>query len=446
MTLLVYESWRLDYPEAVYTYRWDGRSTSGTERVTMGLGAIPAADLAAVPAAGLANLLAHAGVAFARYLLPLDDFDQLHVEPLALPPPAIAYFERTFRRGLAEMRYRNGLDVKKPFHVTASPFAPGYAPAPLADGAGEHALLLNGGGKDSAVAGEILQAISLPFTWLTVQSPLAPAMRGVIEASGNPRALHIEHRPADPALVSRFLYKDVLAPRLGFIALIPAYVYGMRYVVTANEHSANFGNLVVDGVAINHQAGKSLAAETAFADYVERYLVPGLRYFSVLAPLYELQIARLFAGRPQYFAQFLSCNVGFRDNRWCGECPKCAWVYLILAAFLEAEALDAIFGADLFASDKIRYWLRRLIRERKPFECVGTKDEAKLALALALARHGRPQGIADEGWAELRELSADADVPALAAEILERWDRPHGMPEEIAARVMEHFERESTDA
>src|SRR5262249_9997764 len=118
--VLVYESWRLDYPEAVYTYRWDG----GVEEVTLGLGAIPEADLAAAPRAGVASLLAHLGVAFARYLLPLDDFGQLHVESLSLPPRGIAHFERAFRRGLAEMRYRNGLSVQLPFGVTSSPFAP----------------------------------------------------------------------------------------------------------------------------------------------------------------------------------------------------------------------------------------------------------------------------------------------------------------------------------
>ncbi len=438
MKLLVYESWRLDYPQVVYSYRWDG----GVERVTLGLGEIPQAALAAAPADGLANLLAHAGVAFARYLAPLDDFDQLHVEPLALPPPAVRYFERTFERGLAEMRYRNGLAVRKPFQVTASPDAPRYAPAPLHPAAGaDQALLLNGGGKDSAVAGEILKAIGLPFTWLTVQSPRAAAMAGVVDASANPRAIHLEHRPADPALTVRFRYRDVLAPRLGFIALIPAYVHGMRYVVTANEHSANFGNLVVDGVAINHQAGKSLAAETAFARYVERYLVPGLRYFSLLAPLYEIQIARLFAACPQYFGRFLSCNVGWREERWCGECPKCAFVYLILAAFLPPEPLRAIFGAELFARPPIRGWLRRLIRERKPFECVGTRDEARLALALALVRQPRPAGVDDADWTAFAALAADVDLPSLSADILERWDRPHGLPSELAGVVLACFAR-----
>jgi len=423
--VLVYESWRLDYPQAVYTYRWDG----GVEEVTLGLAALPEADLAAAPREGVASLLAHMGVAFARYLLPLDDFGQLHVECLALSPREIAHFERAFRRGLAEMRYRNGLGVQLPFGVTSSPLAPRHAPAPIGwtpAGRGE-ALLLNGGGKDSAVAAEILKAIGVPFTWLTVQRPQAPAQRGVIAASGNPRAIHLEHRPAPPALAARFRYRDVVAPRLGFVALLPAYVYGHRYVVTAKERAASFGNLTGDGVTINHQEGKSLAAESAFADYVEGHLVPGLRYFSLLAPLYEIQIARLFAGHRQYFDRFLSCNVGFRENRWCGECPKCAWVYLILAAFLDAGDLRAIFGADLFASERIRYWLRRLIRERKPFECVGTKGEARLALHLALARHGEHES--------LRELCADADVPALTAELLDTWDRPHRIPEEIAARL-----------
>jgi hypothetical protein len=431
MSVLVYEGWRLDWPEVVYTYRWDG----GVLRQTMGLGELPRERLERAPADVVANLLAHAGLAFTRYFFALADFDQVQVEPLDLPAPARRYFEHSLRAGLAEMRYRNGLDPRKPVRLSCSPGAPRYPPAELLDGP-PHALLFNGGGKDSAVAGELLREIGLPFTWLTVQSPATAAMRGVAAASGNPRALHVEHRGRRPELAGAARYHDVVAPRLGFVSLLPAWLLGARYVISANEHSANYGNLTVGGVTINHQYGKSLAAERGFAAYVESYLVRGLRCFSLLAPLYELQIAALFARHPGYFPCFLSCNVGQRENRWCGACPKCAFVFLALAAFLDAGALRAIFGADLFAAPRIRHWLRRLTVERKPFECVGTRREAKLALHLALARQPRPPEVSEADWTALGELCAGFDPRAAAAEVLGRWDRPHRIPAELAPAVM----------
>ncbi len=431
MSILFYDSWALDWPEAVYTYRWDG----GTVRLTMGLGELPRDALERAPAPVVSNLLAHAGLAFSRYLFALADFDQVHVAPLFLPPLAVRYFERTLAASLAELRYRHGLDLRKPVRLTCPPSAPRYPAAELAGR--RHALLLNGGGKDSAVAGELLREAGLPFTWLTVQSPRTASMSGVIAASGNPRALHIEHRARCPEPPDGSLrFPEVPAPRLGFVSLLPAFLLGARYVVAGNEHSANEANLTARGVAVNHQWGKSLAAERAFAEYVERYLVRGLRYFSVLQPLYELQVVALFARRPAYFQSFLSCNVGQRQNRWCGACPKCAFVYVALAAFLDPPVLHGIFGGDLLARPRVRHWLQRLIAGRKPFECVGTREEARLALHLALARHGRPAGLEDGEWEELRQLCAGADSRALAAELLERWDRPHHIPPELAPAVM----------
>jgi len=149
VSVLIYRGWELDWPEAVFTYEWEG----GALRKTLGLGDLPRP---AGPDPGLDNLLAHAGLAFARYFFRLADFDQVHVEPLRLPPPAVRFWELSFRNGLAEMRYRNGLDVRKPVSVTCSPDAPRYEPAEV-EGR-RHALLLNGGGKDTAVAGEILKA------------------------------------------------------------------------------------------------------------------------------------------------------------------------------------------------------------------------------------------------------------------------------------------------
>jgi len=66
-----------------------------------------------------------------------------------------------------------------------------------------------------------------------------------------------------------------------------------------------------------------------------------------------MAIARAFARLTGYHATFCSCNTVFRqsaaaDDGWCGNCPKCRFVGLMLAPFVEPAALTAIFGRDMF--------------------------------------------------------------------------------------------------
>ena len=80
-------------------------------------------------------------------------------------------------------------------------------------------------------------------------------------------------------------------------------------------------------------------------------------YFSVLRPASELAIARAFARMAPYHGAFTSCNATFRTDpalrspSWCCECPKCRFVFLILAPFCEPAQLRGIFGRDLLAED-----------------------------------------------------------------------------------------------
>ncbi|HEX2252397.1 MAG TPA: hypothetical protein VHQ65_03920 [Thermoanaerobaculia bacterium] len=433
MKLLVYEGFERAGAEVAFAYRSDGR----VWHLRLGLGDL-AAPFAELPAEAARHLLAHTGVAFARYLFPLDDFDQLHVEPVHLPPSAARFHERSLLHHLAETRYRHGLPVTKRVGVTSSPLA--QRSAPLEREWRDEALLLDGGGKDSAVAAEALKAAGVPFTWLAVGSPPSAAQHDLAAASGNPRLVVLEHRAHHPEIHDGAPYPEMLAPRLGVLAVLAAAALGTRWVVLANERSAGFANLTVDGLAVNHQWGKSLAAERAFADHAERHLVRGLGFFSLLAPLWEIQIARIFARYPAYHRRFLSCNLGQRRGAWCGHCPKCAFVYLLLAAFLPADEVAAIFGGELLASPRIRYWVERLTRGRKPFECVGTREEARLALSLALERLARPAQVAPEAWARLRELAGERR-PA-DRRMLTEIHLDHRIPSELAPAVLAFFRRE----
>ena len=116
-----------------------------------------------------------------------------------------------------------------------------------------------------------------------------------------------------------------------------------------------------------------------------------IRYFSLLRPFNELQIAKMFASLPQFLPVFRSCNAGSKKNIWCAACPKCLFVYCILSPFLSKKDLDAVFGKCMLDETALLEDFKGLcgFSDVKPFECVGTVTEVRTALALTLAKAKR---------------------------------------------------------
>ena len=102
---------------------------------------------------------------------------------------------------------------------------------------------------------------------------------------------------------------------VAFLSLYCTYLIGGEYIVLSNESSANSGN--IEGREVNHQYSKSYRFENDFTEYVGENLLSGIRYFSLLRPFSELQIAKQFALLPQYHKVFRSCNRGSKKNIWC---------------------------------------------------------------------------------------------------------------------------------
>lgn len=172
---------------------------------------------------------------------------------------------------------------------------------------------------------------------------------------------------------------------LAFYSYITAFLGGHRWIILSNEASAN--EATIPGTHINHQYSKSSEFELAFRDYSETF--PGnIEYFSLLRPFSELQIARDFSEHPEYFNSFRSCNLGSRggQNIWCGECPKCLFVYVLLSPWIEPERLNEMIGRNMWdAADLVQIFdeLTGYLPD-KPFECVGTPEETRLATVLCL--------------------------------------------------------------
>lgn len=114
-----------------------------------------------------------------------------------------------------------------------------------------------------------------------------------------------------------------------------------------------------------------------FHRYQMAYLPESSLLFQYAQALSEFQIARYFAKQKQYHAIFRSCNAGSKTDSWCGHCPKCLFVYLILSPFLSRQELKDIFGRDMLEDTSMQETLEQLIglQEEKSFECVGSRVE-----------------------------------------------------------------------
>jgi hypothetical protein len=174
---------------------------------------------------------------------------------------------------------------------------------------------------------------------------------------------------------------------LAFYTLLLSAVTGIRDVALSNESSAN--EPTIPGTHINHQYSKSLEFEQDFAQYVRDFMGDANHYYSHLRPLTELQIAERFAQYPQYFPVFKSCNAGSKENRWCCNCPKCLFAYIILAPFVSREDLKNIFGEELLNKPELVKTFDELtgLSPIKPFECVGTLREVNEAIHRILETH-----------------------------------------------------------
>ncbi len=360
------------------------------------------------------------------------------IEAGMLSESASRFWEDLFLHGLGEFYYRNGIDFTTPDFLTIRSVSSRSAPVklPAADVDGQAGLLLAGGGKDTAVSLGILKTSDLAVKTMVV-NPTRAAL-DLIRLAGYDKPIIVKRR-IDPLLLelNKRGYLNGHTPYSAFLAMagsLVAYLYGYGNVIVSNEHSANEANVVYKGLEINHQYSKSFRFEQLFRQFVEDEGLGTAPYFSLLRPVNDLQIARMFSRYPEFFAAFRSCNVGQRDNRWCGACAKCAFTYLVLSPFIDREQLIVSFGADLYQNPDIIAHIRAEtgLEPVKPFECVGTRDEAKLAVILTVGRYLDERREVPEGLLRIKsDLSlSDAEIGQLKNRVLTTWADTYNLPPE----------------
>ncbi|HEU4662633.1 MAG TPA: UDP-N-acetyl-alpha-D-muramoyl-L-alanyl-L-glutamate epimerase, partial [Dokdonella sp.] len=395
----------------------------------------PALDPARAPALDAALDLLHliAGVSYYKAGVPRE----LRIETRVPDAATAAFLDALYLNGLGEFAYHNKLDLRGRirFPAGASPDVPAAGAASgamLSDASGKsiaasaaptegsssprRTLVPIGGGKDSLVSVEILKAAGVDATAVWVGN--SPLIAACAARTGLP-TLNIR-RELSPLL---FEYNKqgaynghipVTAINSAILA-VAAVLYGYDAIAFSNERSASSATLEYDGQPVNHQWSKGWDFERGLHERLHALVSPALDYYSLLRPLSELAVAERFARTSRYDDVFSSCNRNFRilgpkpADRWCGQCPKCHFVFLALAPFMPKPRLLAIFGRNLLDDEALAPAFDALMeyREHKPFECVGEGGESRAAMHALVQR------------AEWRE---DALVARFADEILPQLD------------------------
>lgn len=359
--------------------------------------------------------------------------------PHELSEKEAEFWNIVYKKGLGEFFYKNNLNpkdspqfpYKKNFRVfPCLPRANPRGKVPRNSAMPTKILVGMGGGKDSIVATELLRRGKFETTAFLVKRKSVSDLTEKVVAKTGLNVLKIE-RILDEKVSQKHLYDGhiPISAIYAFLGILAAVLYDYRYVIVGNEHSSDFGNLKYKGLEINHQWSKSFEFESLFQNYVKEFITPDVFYFSLLRPFYEIRIAEMFSennpstspGTRKYFPVFSSCNQNFKmkfsrlpvgrqgtmRRLWCEECPKCVFVFIMLSAFLSKKDLFRIFRKNLYEDKNLLPLFKDILGlpptnfelklkragqnfehhlklvGGKPFDCVGTFEEAQTALFLA---------------------------------------------------------------
>ena len=305
-----------------------------------------------------------------------------------------AYFWNTvYKKGLGEFFFRNNLDpaISPKFKHTKT------VKKDILPNISKNSKMLVGigGGKDSIVSLELLKSQNFDVTGFLVKTNDSSNIQENIANKAEVNILKIE-RVLDEKIYQKHQYSGHIPISMiyAFLGSFASLIYGYSYIIVSNEYSSNFGNFNYKGLDVNHQWSKSFEAEKMFQDYLDSFISPNIRYFSLMRSFYEIRIAKIFSGYyKKYLGLFSSCNQNFRKEKlhkglWCNNCPKCVFSFILLSSFLKKEELISIFGENLYQKQSLLPLFKDILGlgDMKPFDCVGTFEESQTAFFMASAK------------------------------------------------------------
>ncbi len=360
--------------------------------------------------------------------------------PKQLTPAQQNWWKQLYFGGLGEFFYRNGIETDFDSFLTFSCGSEALPDGPASKTALSGKLIPVGGGKDSIVTLNLLQGQLGDAYAYQINHRDSSEQAALLAGIPKNRILEPK-RTLDPRMLDcnkrGFLNGHTpFSAIVAFSSVLTAYLHGLSAVILSNESSAS--ESTVSEAEVNHQYSKSYQFERDFFRYEQEALRCGVRYFSLLRPLTEFQIARYFASLPtRYHEIFRSCNAGAKQDKWCGHCAKCLFVAVILSPFLPYGEIVRLLGSDLFNLPEMTPVMQELCGAlpNKPFECVGSRREVNIALCLAIAR-------AEAAGAPLPLLLSQYKASPLYAQYApaaegfgQEWDENHNLPEALAETV-----------
>jgi len=330
-----------------------------------------------------------AGISYYKLFLP----EIIKVNTIQLDNNQKNFFDKLYFNGLGEFSFKNHIDLRNKINF---PCTSGAKNESVKVKLNENYMVPLGGGKDSLLTLEMLKTLKNQKLY-TFSVNNAKPIKDSHELSGceniivsrkiSPKLLEIN---ADLKKYNAYNGHVPITSIIAFISVCVGILYNCNTTVISNERSANTGNVFYNETFINHQWSKSFEAELLIHNFIKNYIVSTFNYFSLLRPIYEIHIAKLFARIKKYDYIFSSCNKNFRitkDNglkKWCCDCDKCRFVFLILAPFFEKDKLVKIFGENLLDNERQYEGYAELtgFLGHKPFECVGEIEESITAFDL----------------------------------------------------------------
>lgn len=426
-----YENFKYDIVDGFlniqYHFRLDQYHFQPTHKLPI------AQELNNIPNKELDNLVFHLGMVELISYWKATCSPLLKIKPYSLNQEQILWWKKLYFQGLGEFFYLNSIETTEEDFMEIQCESDKELAAFQSD-LDKNVMIPVGGGKDSVVTLETLKKLDkklIPF----VVNPRGASIDSIKNAGFELSEAYLTKRSIHPQLLELnkqgFLNGHTpFSAMLAFLSLIVARLNNAKYIALSNESSAN--ESTVAGTNINHQYSKSFEFEEDFRNYYQRYITSDIEYFSFLRPLSELQIASLFAKYPQHYLSFKSCNVGSKQNIWCGKCPKCLFTYILLAPFIPAVQQHEIFGKAMLDDSSLKPIFNELRgkTESKPFECVGTVNEVEWSL----------QHAHNEYYKEILLKESGITPEALNKPDLKLWNPQHFLVKEFEETLKVEFE------